>query len=168
MATVIPPFLDRASIEPQELFDFAVRALHAMPHRAADPKTGMCRYRLDDPSCPACIAGQMLTDDEVKISSEMRARNFAQLDAEGDDYFPLEGVETLDRLDDPGFNNLVTLDLVPARLRPHQQLIVELQQIHDANENWMEGRERMASQLRGLAVKYGRSHVVVDELWPVA
>ena len=165
-STVNPPFLDRTSIEPQELFDFAVRALHAMPHRASAPgATNSCLYRTGDPSCPACIAGQLMTDDEIKVSPEVQGRDFSDTLSEDGPYYPFKDVENFDDAPSPDFDTLAGYGLVPARLRPHADLIVELQEIHDQSDNWIEGRVKMAARLRRLAGEYELSFAVVDELW---
>ena len=43
-----------------ELFDTAIAALEAQPGKAQDPKTGLCKYRLNGLSC---LFGHMISDD---------------------------------------------------------------------------------------------------------
>lgn len=147
----------------QEVFDFAVGAFFAMPHRAMGKK-GFCQYRTGDPSCPACIAGQLLTDAEVLIPEAKQKENFPQYN-DGENYYPLEGVTTFDQYDDPGFDNLAGYDLIPDRLKGHVGLIQALQFIHDPEQNWFDNKKRMVSELLTLAKGEGLDPSIVEKVF---
>lgn len=169
MSTVSPPFLDRSPehpIQAQELFDWAARTLHAMPRRAMEGNT--CRYRTGNPQVPACIAGQLMTDDEIQISPEDQARDFAAQFQMESPYKPFENAATFDKTYAPGFDSIVIAGLAPARLAPHKNLISALQQCHDINQNWSDDRRGMREDLLDIATRHGLDKRVVHELWATA
>lgn len=158
------PFLDRTTPPTaQEIFDFAARAIHAMPHRALKPGIELCQYRTGDPTCPACIVGQMLTDEETKVPSHVRNNpdNYAMTEAYTLDQIPAEY---------PGVRGLAELKLLPARLTEHVVLLSGLQTIHDNAGMWdCNGPDpiQMPQRLLNLAIKHGiPSYAVLTELWP--
>ncbi|PZP71793.1 hypothetical protein [Methylorubrum populi] len=111
----------------QEVFDAVARHASQMPERCYSATDDSCLYRN---GTNACFVGALLTDDEA-----------AGLD---------------DREHAASARDMVKEGLMPARLVPHEQLLQELQEIHDLNEpdEWPE-------QLRYVAEFHELAHTAV-------
>lgn len=119
----------------QETFDTVVRHLHRQGKPAVDA-FGNCVYRAPD-GC-RCAAGCLIPDDKYRESMEHCSADADQV-----------GGVLLSEGHDP-------------RLARHLQFLV-----HDDLENWGDGglNARGVERLRHLAVRYGLSAAVVDELF---
>lgn len=99
---------DRA-LTAQELFDHVARHLFEQGTQSYSADKRVCVYRERDHTM-ACAVGCLITEEEYRPE--------------------------MDSLDDSTVNGLIDYELLPDRLVPHADLLLDLQGDHDTYDHW--------------------------------